>query len=168
MSWLNYLFNRQNHCPLSTSSHSSFSARSCLLTFFFPLPWGAQYLLTVPGFLPPGALDIFLSSTPTTSGDAGPGSNSSIHVDVVTVVNGSRQYLALSTATQRVYLGGPSGENIFLVESQSTIIDIMCSTFEHCGALQIPTKIHRYQSMAQNWADNTTESATEILKNADS
>lgn len=79
---------------------------------------------------------------------------------------GLGQHLALSTAASRAYLGGSFWRHsIFMVECQSPVTGMM-GCLRACGALHIPTKVHRPWPVGQNWTGCETESAREILKNA--
>ena len=80
---------------------------------------------------------------------------------------GLGQPVALSTAASRAYLGGSFWRHsIFMVECQSPVTGMM-GCLRACGALHIPTKVHRPWPVGQNWSGCKIESAREILKNAD-
>lgn len=84
------------------------------------------------------------------AGDAGPVSDSSVHVDVVMAAKEPWQYLALLATAWRFYLGGSlRRHSIFLVESQSPITGMHDGEYIRAhGTLHMSTKkVHRHQSM---------------------
>lgn len=90
------------------------------------------------------------------AGDAGPVSDSSVHVDVVMAAKEPWQYLALLATAWRFYLGGSlRRHSIFLVESQSPTTGMHDGEYIRAhGTLHMSTKkVHRHQSMDPNGQD---------------